>query len=143
MNIQLRNSLYETLGKVITASLIVLCVYNLWKQKKLNHFLVKEYICQCLNDIMMPRGTRAARACDVLMVKILNKCTLSILVYNLFYRQTAQYFHTPVSMLSSWNTSLNFQKNTAIWLSQKIGQTPRENHRWQLWYLHLLITLHT
>jgi len=34
------------------------------------------------------------RACGVLMVKILIKCILSILVYNLFYRQTAQYFHT-------------------------------------------------
>ena len=100
----------------------MLCVYNLWKQKKLNHFLVKEYICQFLNDIMMPRGTSAARARDVLMVKILNKCIQSILVYNLFYRQTVQYVHTPVSMLSSWNTSLN----SKFWLSQKIGQTPRK-----------------
>ena len=29
---------------------------------------------------------------NVLMVKILNTCILSILVYNLFYRQIAQYF---------------------------------------------------
>jgi len=35
------------------------------------------------------------RACGILMVKILNKCILSILVYDLLYRQTAQYFHTP------------------------------------------------
>jgi len=30
------------------------------------------------------------------MVKILKKYGRSILVYNLFYRQTVQYFHTPV-----------------------------------------------
>jgi len=45
-----------------------------------------------------PKSVNAARAHGVLMVKILNKSILSIfLVYNLFYRQTAQYFHTPVS----------------------------------------------
>ena len=38
------------------------------------------------------RGLRATRDYGVLMVKILNKCILSILVYNLFFRQTAQYF---------------------------------------------------
>jgi len=32
-------------------------------------------------------GISAARARDVLMVKILNKCILRILVYNLFFRQ--------------------------------------------------------
>jgi len=41
------------------------------------------------------------RAGGILMVKILNKCILSILVYNLLYRQTVQYFHTPVPWLSS------------------------------------------
>jgi len=37
-----------------------------------------EYICQCLYD-----GLRE-RTHDYLMVKILDKCILSILVYNLF-----------------------------------------------------------
>ena len=36
----------------------------------------------------------AARTCDVFMVKILNKCILSILEYNLLFRQTAQYLYT-------------------------------------------------
>ena len=45
-----------------------------------------------------------------LMMKILNKCIISILVYNLYYRQTAQYFHTTVSLISSWNRNSNFQK---------------------------------
>ena len=51
-------------------------------------------------------GASAARACDVLMVKILNKYILNISVYNLFIdRQrnilyTPQYFHTPVYWLS-------------------------------------------
>ena len=31
----------------------------------------------------------------VLIVTILNKCIVCILVYALFYRQTAQYFDTP------------------------------------------------
>jgi len=44
--------------------------------------------------IKWPKDLSAARADGVLMVKILNKCILSILVYNLFYRQTEQYFHT-------------------------------------------------
>ena len=49
----------------------------------------------------------AVRACGVLMVKILNKCILSILVYNLFLdRQrnifyTTQYFPTQLYWLSS------------------------------------------
>ena len=44
----------------------------------------------------------AARAHGVLMVNILNKCILSILVYNLFLDRnrnilyTSQYFYTPV-----------------------------------------------
>ena len=52
--------------------------------------------------IKRTNGASAARAHDVLMVNTLNKCTLSILVYNLFLdRQcnilyTPQYFHTPV-----------------------------------------------
>ena len=54
-------------------------------------------------------GASAARACCVLMVKILTKCILSTLVYNLFLdRQrnilyTTQYFHTQLYWLSSWN----------------------------------------
>jgi len=52
-----------------------------------------------------PMGASAARARCVLMVKILNKCILSILVYNLVLdRQrnivyTSQYFHTPKNRL--------------------------------------------
>jgi len=34
--------------------------------------------------IMRPKGASAARAHVVLMVKILNKCILYILVYNIF-----------------------------------------------------------
>ena len=62
------------------------------------------------------KGASAAWARGVLMVKILNKCVLSILVYNLFLdRQrnslyTPQYFHAPVYWLSSWNRNSNFQK---------------------------------
>ena len=58
-----------------------------------------------------------------LVVKILNKCILSILVYILFLdRQrnsvyTPQCFHTPVYLLSSCNRNSYFQK---IWL---IGPT--------------------
>ena len=57
--------------------------------------------------IKMPKGVSATRASGVLMVNILNKCILSILVYNLFLdRQCTilyipQYFHTPVYWLSS------------------------------------------
>ena len=57
--------------------------------------------------IKRPMGARASRARGVLMVKILNKCILSILVYNLFLdRQrnilyTPQYFNTPVYWQSS------------------------------------------
>jgi len=40
--------------------------------------------------IKRTNGASAARASGVLMVKILNECILSIIVYNLFYRQTAQ-----------------------------------------------------
>jgi len=48
-----------------------------------------------------------AKAHGVLMVKILNKCILSILVYNPFIDNqrnilyTPKYFHTPVYWLSS------------------------------------------
>ena len=42
--------------------------------------------------IKRPMGVSAARARGVLMVKILNKCILSILVYNLLNRQTSQHF---------------------------------------------------
>ena len=48
------------------------------------------------------------RARNVLMVKILNKCILSILVYNLFYRQTVQYFHTPHNFHTPGVVLLNF-----------------------------------
>ena len=40
-------------------------------------------------------------ACGVFMVSILRKCFLSILVYNLYYRQTSRYFHTP-QYLHTW-----------------------------------------
>jgi len=40
-------------------------------------------------------------ACGVFMVSILRKCFLSILVYNLYYRQTSRYFHTP-QYLNTW-----------------------------------------
>ena len=52
------------------------------------------------STIKRPKGASAARVRGVLMVKILYECILSILVYNLFYRQTVQYFHTPVYWLS-------------------------------------------
>ena len=44
------------------------------------------------------------------MVKTLNKYILSIFVYNLYYWQTGQYFHTPVCWLSAWNKNLNLKK---------------------------------
>ena len=64
--------------------------------------------------IRRSKSTSAAKTLGILMVKILNKCILSILVYNLFQRQTAQYFHkiqyfhTPVYWLSSWNRNSFF-----------------------------------
>jgi len=69
----------------------------------------------CVFTIKKPKGASAARARGVLIVNILNKCILSILVYNLFLdRQcnilyTSHYFHTPVYWLSSWNRNSNFQ----------------------------------
>ena len=42
------------------------------------------YICEFIYDIKMPKGASEARARDVLIVKKLNKCTLSILMPNLF-----------------------------------------------------------
>ena len=52
---------------------------------------------------------KCARACDVLMVKILNKCIVTILVYSLCYTQTAQYVHTSVYCLFLLNRNSNFQ----------------------------------
>jgi len=51
------------------------------------------------------------RACGVLMVKILNECTLSMLVYNLFLdRQCIIYIRRNISIhRSSWNINSNFQ----------------------------------
>jgi len=57
--------------------------------------------------IYRSKGTSSARAGGVLMVKILNKCILSILVYNLYldryfiYTAVLPIFHTPVYWLSS------------------------------------------
>jgi len=50
--------------------------------------------------IKRPKGASAARVCGVLMIKILNKCILSILVYNLFLdRQHAIfYIHRSISI---------------------------------------------
>ena len=45
------------------------------------YMLKLDYICQFLHDTMIWKVTLAARGIGVLMVKILNKCTLSILVY--------------------------------------------------------------
>ena len=50
-----------------------------------------------------------------MMVKILNKCILSILMYSLVLHKqrkivyTPQYFHTMVYLLSSSNRNSNFQ----------------------------------
>ena len=66
-------------------------------------------------------GACAARARGVLMMKILNKCILSILVYNLVLdRQrhilyTPQYFLTPVYLLAVFiKQNFKLSKNTAI-----------------------------
>jgi len=40
-------------------------------------------------------GTIVSKARDVLMVKILNKCILSILVYNLFLDKQRNILYTP------------------------------------------------
>jgi len=53
--------------------------------------LVKEYICQFLHNIMMLKGARAVRAQGVLIVRNLNKCTLSILVSNLFLNRQGNF----------------------------------------------------
>ena len=68
--------------------------------------------------IKRPKGAGAARVRGVLMVKILNKCILSISVNNLFLNRQrnisylTQYFHTPVNWLSLWNIKFNFSKDT-------------------------------
>jgi len=53
--------------------------------------LVKEYICQFLHNIMMLKGARAVRAQGVLIVRNLYKCTLSILVPNLFLNRQGNF----------------------------------------------------
>ena len=65
----------------------------------------------------MLKGASAVRATGILIMNKLNKCTLSILVFNLFLDRH-QYFRTLVSLLSSWNMC-EFSKNTAMWLGLK------------------------
>jgi len=48
----------------------------------------------------MLKGASAVRATGILIMNKLNKCTLSILVFNLFLDRH-QYFRTLVSLLSS------------------------------------------
>jgi len=67
----------------------------------LSYVIARVHFSQCLYNEEAYKGTRVARACGVLMVKIPNKCILSIFVHNPFYRQTAHYFHIPISWLSS------------------------------------------
>ena len=56
----------------------------------------------------------------VLIIQILNKCIVSILVYKLFYRPTAQCFHTqqiiPYTGLVAifMKYTFKFSRNTAI-----------------------------
>ena len=59
-------------------------IYIAWR----NFFIVRVHVT--VFTIKRHKGTSAARARGVFMVKILNTCILSILLYNLF-RQTAQY----------------------------------------------------
>ena len=65
------------------------------------------------------KGATAVRACGVLIVKILNKRLLSMLVYNLFHKQTVQYFHTPVSWPSSCNRNSYFFKKYCYLIERK------------------------
>ena len=77
------------------------------------YVIVRVHYCVSVFTIKRPEGASAARVFGVLIVKILYKCRLSILVYNLFLdRQrnilcTPQYFHTQVYSLSSWNRNSN------------------------------------
>ena len=83
--------------------------------------LVKKSRLWCLRYRVHLSVSSRLGACGVFMVKILNKCILSILVYNLFYRQTAQYFHTLVYWLSSWNKNSNFQRKLlSDWLKNRL-----------------------
>ena len=73
-----------------------------------------------------PRDTIAARARGVLIVKKLNKCTLSILLSHLCLDRKRPYFRTPVSyyklripQISSWIICYFF-KNL---IGRRIGQT--------------------
>ena len=60
-------------------------------------------------------------------MKLLNECILSTVVYNLFYRQTAQY---------SWNWNKHFQKNMTIWLGENRHIFKNQTHglivKWHL-----------
>ena len=65
----------------------------------------------------------AVRACGILLVKILNKCILSILIHSLFLdRQrnvhTLQYFHTLLAWLSS-RIEIQTFKNYSYLIGQK------------------------
>ena len=57
--------------------------------------------------------------CGVLIVKILNKMYSKHLSVKSIFRQTPQYFHTPVYWLSSWNRNSIFSKHTVIWMGEK------------------------
>jgi len=47
-------------------------------------------------------------------------CILSILVSNIFHRPRAHYFHTPISLLSSWNeNSKVFKIRPSDWVKKR------------------------
>ena len=76
-------------------------------------------------------------------MKILNKCILSILVYNLFLdRQrnivyTPQYFHTPAYWLSSWTRYPIFLKiRLSDWALNRLGSTLIQYHVMKVWSMY-------
>ena len=58
-----------------------MCVRNSWNT------------CISVFTIQRPKGASATRACGVLMVKILNKCILSILVFKINFKTNSVIFY--------------------------------------------------
>jgi len=65
-------------------------------------------MCQCLLTIKRPKGANAAIAHGVFIVKILNKCILSILVYILFLDRQRNILYTPQYVYTPGNQMLRF-----------------------------------
>mgnify|MGYP000459972634 CR=1 FL=1 len=82
----------ETILCRVLSEYLDCCGLLMFRQQK-NIYVTVTFVS--VFTIEMSKGASSTGARGVLIVNILNKCILSILVYNLFYRQIAQYLHTP------------------------------------------------